>query len=305
MRIEQLYYLSEIAKTKSINLTAEQIYVSQPSISEAIQKLEKELGVVLLYRSSQGVILTDDGQKVVKRAREILKILEDLKLELSQQSPNNLKLKGSLLISYVPILNFSFLDKSFSTFIEDYPDVNIIIKEQRPGKLISDIKAGKTDLGIIMIPDLLPENSELWDIRANKKILFEKLYTDKLIVGIGKTSSLATKKYITIKQLLKHPIAIYVSDQEENWLLNYLNQNGKPQRLLMCESSKIYKKLIIEGSAAGFFSKSTLKEDPLYKEIIPLPIKNCLQLSFGWIRLNDHPFTQAAQEFIRIMKTYC
>ena len=61
MTLIQLHYLIVIAETNSLNKAAEQLYVSQPSLTSAIKELEKELGVTLLYRSGRGVTLTNDG----------------------------------------------------------------------------------------------------------------------------------------------------------------------------------------------------------------------------------------------------
>jgi len=305
MRIEQLYYLTEVAKTKSINLTAEHIYVSQPSISEAIQKLEKELGVTLLNRSPQGVYLTEDGEKVVKRAREILKIVDELKSDLKSNETKTSLLKGSLLISYAPLINVSIIQKALSDFSKTYPKVNITLKEQLVEKLMLNIKDGKADLGLILIPDELLISGKLSKIDINNEFHFERLFNDKLVVGIGKTSPLSKRKFITIKQILKYPLAIYQTDNEDTWLMRLLKRYGEPKSLFKCDSNKLFKKLIIEGMAAGFFAKSTLIEDISYKEILYIPIRNNVQLSCGWIRSNNYPFSEAAQEFVKVLKSYC
>ena len=71
MTLIQLHYLIVIAETNSLNKAAEQLYVSQPSLTSAIKELEKELGVTLLYRSGRGVTLTNDGVEFLLYAKQL------------------------------------------------------------------------------------------------------------------------------------------------------------------------------------------------------------------------------------------
>ena len=67
----QLRYLITIAETNSLNKAAEQLYVSQPSLTSAMKELEKELGIILFYRSGRGVTLTNDGTEFLLYAKQI------------------------------------------------------------------------------------------------------------------------------------------------------------------------------------------------------------------------------------------
>ena len=71
MTLIQLHYIITIAETKSLNKAAELLYVSQPSLTSAVKELEKELSIVLFYRSGRGVTLTNDGQEFLLHAKEI------------------------------------------------------------------------------------------------------------------------------------------------------------------------------------------------------------------------------------------
>ena len=71
MTLTQLNYIITIAETRSINKAAERLYVSQPSLTSAVQELEKELGITLFYRSGRGVTLTNDGAEFLLYARQL------------------------------------------------------------------------------------------------------------------------------------------------------------------------------------------------------------------------------------------
>lgn len=71
MTLTQLHYIITIAQTKSLNKAAEQLFVSQPSLTSAVKELEKELGITLFYRSGRGVTLTNDGIEFLLYAKQI------------------------------------------------------------------------------------------------------------------------------------------------------------------------------------------------------------------------------------------
>lgn len=71
MTLTQLNYIITIAETKSMNKAAEKLYVSQPSLTNAIKELEKELGITIFYRSGRGVTLTNDGAEFLLYAKQI------------------------------------------------------------------------------------------------------------------------------------------------------------------------------------------------------------------------------------------
>ena len=79
MRWEQLYHIVEVAQSKSISLAAEHTYISQPAISSSISKLELELGVSLFKRSNQGMLPTEVGEQVIKKAIDIIDQIEEIK----------------------------------------------------------------------------------------------------------------------------------------------------------------------------------------------------------------------------------
>jgi LysR family transcriptional activator of glutamate synthase operon len=109
MRTEELYYLIDLAKTKSINRTAERVHISQPAISKSLNKLEAELGVKLFFRSYQGVYLTEAGELVVEMAHEILNTIDKYKVKLNAFLDESSLLSENLSISAVPAISNGIL----------------------------------------------------------------------------------------------------------------------------------------------------------------------------------------------------
>ena len=113
MRLEQLYYIVEIADTGSFTASSERLFVSQPSISQSVNALEKELDVAIFKRSRSGAIPTEAGKLIIEHARAILNEINEIK-SLSVQ--NDAELKGFLNVAAVPSMCYQILPCSIARF---------------------------------------------------------------------------------------------------------------------------------------------------------------------------------------------
>ena len=93
MNIQQLRCIVEIARVGSITKAAENLYMNQPNLSRTVIEFEKEYGITLFIRNSQGVILTDSGKKVVEKAEEIIKKTNDLNRFLYNNDKETINVK--------------------------------------------------------------------------------------------------------------------------------------------------------------------------------------------------------------------
>ncbi|MEL7564009.1 MAG: LysR family transcriptional regulator [Dehalobacterium sp.] len=299
MRMEELYYLVDLAKTKSINRTAERIHVSQPAISKSLNKLEDELGVKLFSRSHQGVFLTEAGEIAVEMANGIIKEIDEYKLKLKIHLDNSSILSGNLSVYAVPAISNGILPEILTDFCKAFPNVIVTEKDQEVPNILEDVKAGKADIGIIRIVEGLIKIDE-------NEFYLEKLIQDKLLVCTSKLSSLAKKKSVSMKELSKYPIIVYYSD---SFIKYFLKDTDNAKVTLNSNNFSIFKKSVTEGLAAGIITKfmadSALKKDFNAKEIMMVPISDDINIAYGWIRSRKYPFSKPAQEFIKMLKSQC
>mgnify|MGYP000901439131 CR=1 FL=1 len=307
MRIEQLYYLVEVAKTNSITITAERNYVTQQNISDAISKLENELGVTLLFRSHKGSYLTDAGVEAVKKAKVILENVEDLKSTLKSFSDNHSDtVKGSLSVSTIPlIMRQKILPGVLNEFCSKHPAVILSTKENNNIDIIMDVASGKTDLGLIAMSDGILEANNISEDEFKKNIYFERLYYDEVFVCVGKNSPLAMKRSISIEELQNHPLSIAInSDFFIPFISKYAKKRFNPSVFLSSSSYDTQCEIIAKGMAIGFIMDSDLKHghNLNHKDIVPIPFSENIRLPVGWIRAKNQPFSVAAKEFIICLK---
>ncbi len=152
--ITQLQYIVSVDTYRHFALAAEKCFVSQPTLSMQIKKLENELDIILFDRSKQPVIPTDIGIKIIEQARIILK--EENKIQEIIKAHNN-EISGNLIIGIIPTLATSLIPRFLGSFTKKYPLVSLDIREMKTETILEDLKADIIDVGILVTP--IPDKS--------------------------------------------------------------------------------------------------------------------------------------------------
>lgn len=151
MTFRQLEYVIEVAERGSISVAARNLMISQPSLSQSIRGVEKELNITLFDRGAVPLVPTPAGAVFLKKARSILSTLEDMKQELSQTGAAPREL--TIGISDAGIL---INKRIFSQFRQQYPDIKLLLVERDQHQLERMLEAGKLDMIFTMVPNENP-----------------------------------------------------------------------------------------------------------------------------------------------------
>jgi len=195
MTITQLEYVVAVDTYRSFVSAAEKCFVTQPTLSMQIQKLEDTLGVKLFDRSKQPVIPTEIGNEIIAQARVMLSEAEKIKEIITDRQR---ELAGELKVGIIPTVAPYILPKILHSFIEKYPQVKLIISEQHTEQIIQQLKSGLIDCGILTTP--LHDNT-LTEI---------PVFYENFVAYVSKNSKLFKKKNISPDDI----------DLEEIWILN-------------------------------------------------------------------------------------
>ena len=149
MTITQLQYVLAVAEHRNFTLAAEKSFVTQPTLSMQVQKLEDELDILIFDRSKKPISITDVGQKIVAQAKNIVAEAERIKDIVDQDKGF---IGGDYVLGIIPTVMPTLLPMFLNTFIIKYPKVNLIIKEQSTQSLIKNILDGHMDAGIAATP---------------------------------------------------------------------------------------------------------------------------------------------------------
>jgi len=149
MTLNELKYIVAVAKEKHFRKASETCFVSQPTLSVAIKKLEEELGIILFERRKQDVLITPIGKKIIHIAENILEQSKSIK-QLALESQGNLstELKIGAIYTIAPYL----LPKLIPSFQKHAPNVPVIIEENYTHVLADKLQTGEIDIAILSLP---------------------------------------------------------------------------------------------------------------------------------------------------------
>ena len=224
MTLTQLRYVIAIAETKSINKAAEQLYVSQPSLTSAVQELEKELGIILFNRSGRGVTLTNDGAEFLLYARQLYGQYETL---LEKYGEN-----GSLKKKFgVSTQHYSFAVKAFVDMAKqfDMSKYEFAIRETKTSEVISDVSTMKSEIGVLYLSDFNRKSME--KLLRSAGLEFHHLIDCQAYVYLWKNHPLAKEESISFSQLFDYPCLAFEQGDNSSFYLaeEILSTNEYPR----------------------------------------------------------------------------
>ena len=212
MTLTQLEYIVMLDTYRHFVLASEKCFVTQPTLSMQIQKLEEELGVKIFDRTKQPVIPTEIGAGIIAQARIVLREAGMIRQLIAEQKNT---MTGELRIGIIPTLAPYLLPTLFKNIREKYPQVNLVAREIITEEVVQELKNNRLDCGIVVTP--LKDSSIKEDI----------LFYEELFVYVSKNNALHNKKYVLPGDI----------DPTQLWLLEE-GHCFRSQILNLCELQK-------------------------------------------------------------------
>lgn len=224
MTLTQLNYIITIAETKSMNKAAELLYVSQPSLTNAIKELEKELGIRIFNRGGRGVTLTNDGVEFLLYAKQIYGQYESV-LEKYGKGGTHKKKFG------VSTQHYSFAVKAFVDMAKEFDmsKYEFAIRETKTAEVISDVGTLKSEIGILYLCDF--NRKSMMKLLKSAGLEFHHLVDCKAYVYIWKNHPLAKETSICFQQLEGYPCLSFEQGDNSSFYFaeEILSTNEYPQ----------------------------------------------------------------------------
>src|SRR5579884_3746716 len=188
MQLEQLRYFLAVARHLSFTRAAESLPLSQPSLTNQIRKLERELGVELFERTTRRVRLTPAGEDFVGAAQQILNLVETAELEMQEFS--GLK-RGRLVLGTIPTVGAFSLPPLLARFREQFPGIELILHEEGSDVLLQQLLEESIDLAIITAAEAHPTGA----------LERQCLVVDEMVVLLPAGHRLANRKTVRMADL--------------------------------------------------------------------------------------------------------
>ena len=203
----QLRYIITIAETGSLNKAADLLYITQPSLTNAVKELEKEFGITIFNRSGKGVTLTNDGSEFLLYAKQIYGQYERV-LEKYGKGGSYKKKFG------VSTQHYSFAVKAFVDMVKEFDmsKYEFAIRETRTAEVISDVSTMKSEIGVLYLCDF--NRKSMLKLLSSANLEFHHLIDCQAYVYLWKNHPLAKEESISFAQLDGYPCLSF--EQGEN-----------------------------------------------------------------------------------------
>lgn len=190
MELHQLQYFVAVAETGGFSRGAQRCNVAQPSLSQQIIKLERELDQQLFDRLGRTVTLTEAGHALLPHARAILAEVQQIEHGLHQTLSQG---HGHLTVGFIPTIAPFLLPTVIKAFAEDYPNAELVVHEDFTEGLIERLVEGRLDVGILSLPI------------QHKLIATEEICTERLLVASSHQHDLIQRASLKTKELESFP----------------------------------------------------------------------------------------------------
>ncbi|MGN1347366.1 MAG: LysR family transcriptional regulator [Acutalibacteraceae bacterium] len=198
MTLQQLHYVITITEMGSFNKASEVLYIAQPSLTGAVQELEKELGIVIFNRTRKGVTLTNDGLEFISHARQLYQQYEIILDKYGKGG--TLKKKFGISTQH-----YSFAVKSFVEMVKKFntAEYEFAIRETKTREVIEDVSTSKSEIGILYLSNF--NRKIITKLLRTNNLEFHKLIDCKPYVYLWKGHPLSKSKSIRFDQLTDYP----------------------------------------------------------------------------------------------------
>lgn len=297
MTIQQLKYIITVAETGSITEAAKKLYISQPSLSNAIKDIEKETKLTVFHRSRQGIALTKEGLEFLGYARSVVQQMELLENRFVSNEPAKLRFG-------VSTQHYTFTSNAFVEMVERFGQerYEFILNETQTIQIMEDVKNRFSDLGILFI-----SNGNKAIIRKeleDRRLQFFELFTAKPHVFLSADHPLAERKSVTLSQLRDYPRLNFIQGSyESSYFSEELFSDVESDRIIRISDRGAIVNLMI-GMNAYTISSGIFPRYLQGDAIVSVPLSEKEEMHIGYI-INEHQeLSPLAEDYIHALRQY-
>ena len=247
MNIQQLNYFIALAENEHMTKTAQDLNISQPSLSYTISELEKELGVPLFKKTGRNIRLTKYGNYYYQYVRQALKLLSQAKKTISDDIHPSV---GKIDFGFIYTMGAVNAPQVTKTFLEANPDVRFSFKQNNSNNLLQDLRDEILDVVFVS------------HVEGYEDIHFEPLLTEKIIVAAPLQHPISQKDLISLEELAEHNLVYY---NHSSGLRSYLDQLFQEAHLTISSNIEVEDDQTVLGFVSRGFGLAIMPDIPTIK----------------------------------------
>lgn len=296
MRIQQLQYIIKIVEVGSMSEAAKQLFITQPSLSNAVKDLEREMNIQIFIRQPRGITLTREGTEFLSYARQVV---EQADLLIERYTGKQVKKQ----LFAVSAQHYAFVVNAFVHLLRDYDmtQYELTLRETRTYEIIEDVKNFRSEVGVLYLNDF--NRDVLTKLFDENQLKFTHLFTAKPHVFVSRQSPLANKEKVTLKDLEDFPYLSYEQGNHNSFYFaeEILSTVEHRKSIVVSDRATLFNLLI--GLDGYTISTGVLNSDLNGDNIIAIPLEVSEQIEIGYISHLQGKFSLMAENFLKELQT--
>ena len=297
MTLQQLKYVITVAETGTITEAANKLYISQPSLTNAIHELEKEMNIVIVNRTNKGISLSREGNDFLGYARQVLEqaaILED------KYKRNH----GGKKQFCVSTQHYSFAVNAFVDLVKEYgqDEYDFSLRETQTYEIIEDVVRMKSELGILFMNDF--NEKVIGKLLKSHDLEFHLLFTAKPHVFISREHPLARQSVITNKELEQYPYLSFEQGEHNSFYFSeeIFSESERKKNIRVRDRATLFNLLI---GLNGYTVCSGVIDEKLNgKDIIAVPLADEDNMHIGYITHRKGILSRLGDSYLKALQAY-
>ncbi|MDY3829040.1 MAG: LysR family transcriptional regulator [Clostridium sp.] len=297
MTLQQLRYVITVAESGTITEAANKLYISQPSLTNAIHELEKEMNIVIFNRTNKGISLSKEGEDFLGYARQVLEqasILED-------RYKGNSGGKKQFCVS---TQHYSFAVNAFVDLIKKYgqEEYDFSLRETQTYEIIEDVARMRSELGILFLNSF--NETVIVKILKSHDLKFHELFIAKPHVFISRKHPLAGKGVITNKELENYPYLSFEQGEHNSFYFSeeIFSTSERKRNIRVRDRATLFNLLI---GLNGYTVCSGVIDEKLNgKDIIAIPLEDESDMRIGYITHKKGMLSRLGLTYLEALEKY-
>lgn len=291
MTLQQLKYVIEIATRGSMNEAAKRLFISQPTLSNAIRDLEDELRITIFERTNKGISLSKDGAEFLSYARQVVEQAELLEGRYLNAKPSPQHFS-------VSTQHYAFAVNAFVNLVRQYghDEYELALRETKTYEIIQDVKTQRSEIGILYLNEF--NAKVIHKLLKDAGLQFTALFRARPHIFISTKNPLAKLSEVTIDQLQDYPYLSFEQGEYNSFHFSeeILSTLSHKKSIRVNDRATLFNLLI--GLNGYTISTGVLSADLNGNEIIPVPLVCDETIDVGWISQKNAALTKLASSYI-------
>lgn len=295
MTLQQLKYVITVVNYGSISEGAKQLYISQPSLSNSIKELEKELGIEIFNRSSRGITLSSEGMEFLGYARQVVEQAELLADRYSSK-------KQVKQLCSISTQHYAFAVTAFEKMITglENDEYEFTLRETRTSEIIDDVKNFRSEIGILYLNSF--NEKVITKLLKENYLVFHPLFSAKPHVFVSVKHPLAKERSVSLEQLEDYPFISF--EQGVNNSLYYSEEicaaEFHKKQVKVSDRATLFN--LLKGINGYTLCSGVLSGDLNDDKITAVPLNVREEMNIGWIENSKTKLSSVAREYIEILE---